>query len=108
MTRHSERDRDFAFMGWVKQQTCVLHNVDGAGWCGGGSPFADADHAGERAGWRRADDDTCIALCKRHHRDRTERRGYFATWPWDRMRSWCDEQITKMRERYAGWQSANF
>ena len=109
MTAHSERTRDFAFMGWVKTQPCRLHDLpDAAGPCAGFSAWAEADHAGERAGWRRAADDTCIPLCQRHHADRTERRGYFAGRDWEWMRRWCDAAIDETRAAWAAWQALDW
>ncbi len=105
MTAHGERERDFAFMGWVKTQPCRLRELqDAAGACSG-SGWSEADHAGARAGFRRADDDTCIPLCNRHHRDRTTRRGYFAGRDWDWMRGWCDAAIAETRAAYASWEA---
>ncbi len=94
-------------MAWVKSQRCVLARAGDAGPCSGGA-WSEADHAGERAGWRRADDATCIPLCSRHHRDRTERRGWFAGRPWEWMRAWCDEQIARTRAAWESWKSAPF
>lgn len=109
MTAHADRERDLAFMGWVKTQRCMLAREPFAGECsGGGWSWSEADHAGERAGWRRADDATCIPLCHRHHRDRTERRDWFAGRPWPWMRAWCDAAIATTRERWAAWQVAPF
>ena len=109
MTAHSERERDLAFMGWVKTLPCCLRRERDAGPCSsGGRTWSEADHAGERAGFRRADDDTCIPLCSRHHMDRTIRRGYFAGRPWAWMRAWCDEQIAYTQRLWDAWQSAPF
>lgn len=87
-------------MEWVKWQQCVLAKEPDAGPCGGG-PWSEADHAGVRAGWRRAPDETSIPLCTDHHRDRTTRRRFFAGRSWEWMRSWCDSMIAMMTERYA-------
>lgn len=109
MTSHAERERDFAFMGWVKTQPCRLAKLeDAAGRCGGTSSWSEADHAGERAGWRRADDDTCIPLCQLHHRDRTTRRGYFEGRDWAWMRAWCDTAIAETRAAWASWQAIDW
>lgn len=94
-------------MAWVKTQRCLLARQHEAGPCSRGA-WSEADHAGERAGWRRADDDTCIPLCARHHRDRTERRGFFAGRPWAWMRAWCDAAIERTRSAWESWKTAPF
>jgi hypothetical protein len=107
VTSHSERERDYAYMEWVKTQPCLLRGkIDEAGRCSGG--WCEADHAGERAGWRRAADRTCIPLCARHHADRHHRRYYFAGWSWEQMRSWCDQSIITMLSHWDSWQRALF
>jgi hypothetical protein len=109
VTAHSERERDLAFMAFVKTLPCCLLHTPEAGPCSDrGRAWSEADHAGERPGFRRADDDTCIPMCNRHHRDRTERRGFFARRPWAWMRAWCDEQIANVRRLWAAWQTAPF
>lgn len=109
MTAHGERERDLAFMGWVKTLPCRLRHERGAGPCSaGGRDWSEADHAGKRAGFHRAPDDTCIPLCNRHHADRTCRRGYFAGLGWAEMRAWCDEQIAYVRRLWDAWQTVNF
>lgn len=87
-----KRTRYVTYMLWVKRQPCLLCNVTGAGECDG--PI-EADHAGVlaaadvqpsedlgavdgRGTGLKPDDRTTIPLCQRHHRDRTDHRGYFA------------------------------
>lgn len=96
MSRYRNRARDFAYMGAVKLLPCLLRGVAGAGDCDGP---VEADHAGERAFARKAPDDTCIPLCRRHHRDRTDMRGIFKTFDRVAMRAWCDERIAETRRR---------
>lgn len=109
MTRHSERERDFEYMAWVKTQPCRLRYVRAAGPCSEGSrAWAEADHAGERAGFRRGADEDTIPLCRRHHADRTTRRGFFAGRTWSWMRAWCDDEIAYVRAIWVAWKSAPF
>jgi hypothetical protein len=104
VTKHSERPRDFDRMAWCKLQPCLLRDVDGAGECEGWViGVVDADHAGARAGFHRADDDTVIPLCSRHHRDRTESRGYFATLSKPERVEWRMRAIEAMQAKYAAY-----
>lgn len=57
----------------------------------------EADHAGLRPVSRKADDDTCIPACNRHHFERTNFIGTFKGWSHDRMRTWLDAAITSTR-----------
>jgi hypothetical protein len=91
-SRYARRERFFEYMGWVKTLPCVLIRN---GVCAGS---IEADHAGSRALSQKAHDSTCIPLCTRHHRDRTDYRGVFVGFDAERMRTWCDEQIAKTHE----------
>lgn len=107
-TKHARRERAFDFMGWVKRQRCTvavawqaLHTHAGNGTvikladlhCDGA---IEADHAGNRftdGDGTRAFDRTCIPLCSKHHRQRTDYRGIFLGFDSRMMRSWCNEAI---------------
>ena len=73
MTKYSERERDFAYMAWVKQQPCLLRHF---GDCEGG-PWKEADHAGKRAYSQKCPDRECVPLCRHHHQQRTDSKGFF-------------------------------
>jgi len=104
VTKHSERQRDYDRMTFVKLQPCLLREVDGAGACEGWViGVVDADHAGQRAGFHRAADDTVIPLCSRHHRDRTESRGYFATLTRGERLEWRLRAIEATQAKYAAF-----
>jgi hypothetical protein len=112
VTKHSERPRDFDRMSWCKLQRCLLHDVDGAGACEGWvQGVVDADHAGERAGFHRAPDDTVIPLCARHHRDRTCSSGYFAMLTRAERLEWRLRAIEATQAKYAAhliaWHNPN-
>jgi hypothetical protein len=103
-TAYARRDRDFDYMGLVKQLPCLLEGVDGAGYCDGA---VEADHAGlDRGLSQKADDTTCIPLCRQHHRDRTESTGLFAALTKDERRAWRRWAIgattLRVAERRAG------
>lgn len=89
-----ERDKDYmAFVHWCK---CAL--LDATGVCQG--PL-EADHAGKKtAAFHKADDTTCIPLCRRHHRARTDIRGFFKGWGANQMRVWLNEKIRFYRNLY--------
>lgn len=92
-----ERDQDYlAFIRWCK--CCLAGNSEYE--CRG---RVEADHAGEKAGWQKADDATCIPLCHRHHRHRTgdiNGTGHFKGWSRDRKDAWRREQIKFHRNLY--------
>lgn len=97
---YARRERDFEYMAFVKTMPCALsgesgHRCDGA---------SEADHAGDvgvRGLGAKADDRTCIALCPGGHRERTERRGYFAGMDTLAMRAWTEAQIARHQAAYA-------
>lgn len=95
--RRSERVSDPVFMAWVRELPCLLRYT---GQCRG---RIEADHAGKRPLGRKADDTTCIPLCGRHHRERTDYRGAFATMDAETMRVWCDVAIHMTRRDYYRW-----
>lgn len=81
-------------MGWVKQQPCAARHL---GPCDG---VIEADHAGRRGIGQKADDRTCIPLCTRHHRARTDWTGVFKTWTQTTMRAWLELEIARAQEAY--------
>ena len=98
-SRYKRRERDFARMGWVKLQMCAV--AEECGTFVGCMGDRVAHHAGVHALSRKADDDTCVALCRAHHVQLHERRGYFEGWDRPRMRAWQDALIAVMQRRYA-------
>ena len=81
--RRSEREHNANYLAWVHTQPCCAVGLPGH-VCGG---RIEADHAGERPLGRKADDDTCIAICSQGHRERTDFSGPFKTWSRDEMRA---------------------
>lgn len=92
--RRSGRVRDVEYMLLVKQLPCVFHASHPAA-CEGP---VEADHAGRRPLGRKANDDTCIPLCRSHHRDRTDARNFFAGISAPLMRRWCDRMIAQTQD----------
>jgi hypothetical protein len=92
--------RDEAFKEFVRGLGCLLEGVTACDW----SECSDPDHAGGlRAGsgkGQKADDTTCIPLCRKHHRERQEFGGYFKGWDKERMHAWCDAAIDATQLAY--------
>lgn len=84
------------YLAWIHTQPCCAVGLPGHA-CGG---RIEADHAGERPLGRKADDDTCIAICSQGHRERTDHSGPFKHWSRDEMRAWLDGQIAAHRAKY--------
>lgn len=111
-SKYATRTRDTPFMLFVKRQPCAAAFVDDMPWlpdypnartlgamrCDG---RVEADHQGRRPTGRKAADDTCVPLCKRHHAARTAHAGLFRDATKAQMRVWMDSWIAEIRERYA-------
>lgn len=91
------RDRDIAFMLWVKSLRCFAFEIgmETGHRCGG---VVEADHAGARGLGMKCDDRETIPICTEHHRQRTDFSGAFKTWNRDRMRSWLGACLDLVRE----------
>jgi hypothetical protein len=83
--RRAARDRDPAYLDAVGGLPCILHGVEGAGLCSG---RVDPDHLGPRGLGVKADDRTAAPLCRRHHDDRHDHRGFFKAMDQAGMRHW--------------------
>jgi hypothetical protein len=92
---YKRRPRDPAYMAWVRRQPCCARVFSHL--CSG--PI-EADHAGRRSAGRKADDRTCIPLCRRHHRERTDFSGAFKTWNAQDMRYWLNLMIARHQAEY--------
>lgn len=95
------------FKSWCKQQPCYLRGVDGAGPCIGG---VDPDHMGLDKGdtpgpglGLKADDRTCVPMCRGHHDDRHAGRGYFEGMSKDDKRVFRLAAISKTQAAYTRW-----
>lgn len=86
---------DEKYKAFVRSLQCRLWHT---GDCQG---RIDPDHMGADKGTGlRAPDDSCAAMCRRHHDERQQWRGYFGGWTKARMRSWCEAQIAVTRALY--------
>lgn len=98
--RRSERERDTDFMALVRKLPCVCRAI--APTSNRPTPCSgevQADHAGARPLGRKADDTTCIPLCRRHHTERTDHRGMFWAMTRDEGRAWRELAIKHTREQ---------
>ena len=87
-----KRKRDPAYMKFVRTLPCSALNL---GPCSGG---VIAHHAGIHPGWgRKADDDTCVALCNSHHMALHALSGDFRGFCRETLRIWQDEAISGTR-----------
>lgn len=96
-TKYRRRARDPAYMAWVRIQPCCARVFSHLTLCRG--PI-EADHAGRRGVGQKADDRTCIPLCRQHHRERTDFSGAFKEWSGTRMRLWLNVMIARCQAEY--------
>lgn len=90
--KYARRERGWDFMAYILKQPCavrhgnvvVIHPCEGR---------VQADHAGTRGLGVKSADDTCIPLCRKHHGERTDYKGFFKNWKGPQMREWCDRMI---------------
>ena len=100
-TAYRRRERDFPFMGWVKKQTCMVRELppsDVKTFCSG--PI-EADHMGARGIGQKADDKTCVPMCRGHHGERHAHAGTFKPLQRTELRAWRTEAITRTQ---AAWE----
>jgi hypothetical protein len=82
-------------MAWVRTLPCAAvvflgHACEGP---------IEADHAGRRGKGQKADDTTCIPLCKLAHAQRHAAAGEFRHLGYGYMRAWLDDRIAETQ----GW-----
>lgn len=93
-TKYRRRPRDLAYMAWVRTQPCCAKPF---GRCYG---RVEADHAGTRGYGEKADDNTCIPLCGKHHTQRGSFSGPFRPWDQARMRGWLALMVAEHQDRH--------
>ena len=97
-TKYRRRPRDLEYMQWVRTQPCcAVGMVSHKSPCDG--PI-EADHAGRRGMRQKADDRTCIPLCRKHHHERGSFSGGFRDWDQSGMRHWLVVMISRHQARY--------
>lgn len=110
--RRQARERNLEYIMWCRRQPCAVRrelcNAAFFVWhsgipareprlCDG---HVQADHAGKRGLSVKANDDTCIPLCEKHHTQRASFHGYFKDFDQERMRAWLLEQIAYYQAEY--------
>lgn len=94
---YARRPRDVEFMLWVKTLLCAVEEE----WplfpvrptaCDG---VVEADHMGQRALSRKADDTTCVPMCTKHHRERSDHSGTFRAMTRDQLRAWRERAMMR-------------
>jgi len=90
---YRKRERFVPYMLAVKSLPCAALIVPGH-VCEG--PI-EADHAGPRGTGQKAHDGTCIPLCTRAHRERTDFSGAFKSWDQAMMRDFLFGRIMQTR-----------
>lgn len=91
--RRDGRTRDDAYLAFVRSLSCCVDDAHHFG-------RIDPHHAGERPAGRKADDGTCIPMCRYHH-DQWDAPMWssggnpFRTWDRARRRQWQDARIAE-------------
>lgn len=106
--RRSGRQRDTAYMLWVKTlNCCAWRGTDASPMCVDGVfNNVEAHHAGRRAAGRKANDDTCIPLCNFHHRCWHSGAPPFDRWTREQRREWADARIADTQAKWRARQTA--
>lgn len=110
---YRKRERDLEFMRWVKRQPCILRalppflHMEVAKSVGfkAMTPCAgpvEADHMGERGIGQKADDRTCVPMCRNHHRERTDHMRTFRPLTRDELRAW---RTAAIEHTQAAWRN---
>lgn len=88
------------FVAWVRTQRCRLFMNDPCEPRMG----VDPHHAGKKRGMgMKADDGTCIPLCRKHHRAWHDLALPFRSMTRDQRRSWSQYQIGWTQGAFAKW-----
>lgn len=102
---YRRRERDLPFMAWIRRQACIVRvlppDPNRLTPCGG---RVEADHLGDRALGRKADDRTCAPLCAQHHRERTDHAGAWRDLDRAGARAWSARAL----EIVAQWAARDF
>lgn len=103
-SKYKRRERDVTYMMWVKRQPCAAHRLV-PDLCEACACYGEvqADHAGRRGMGQKADDRTCIPLCRRHHDCRSSFSGPFKGWTQDQMRAWIADTVRDTRAAYEAY-----
>jgi hypothetical protein len=84
------------YVRWVWCQPCCARDI-------ATTPCyerVEADHAGRRGYGQKASHDTCIPLCRNHHRERGTFSGTFKMWDQAMMRAWLERMVARHQSAY--------
>lgn len=98
-TSYSRRQRDIAFMIFVRGLPCSVEEHWPA-FPMAPTPCAgpvEADHLGDRGLSHKAADDTCAPMCHRHHVERTDHTGTFKRLTKEQCRTWKRAQVLRVQ-----------
>lgn len=88
--------RDRAYLDWIATEQCLLWAT---GCCCAGT---DPHHAGlDKGTGLKASDTSAIPLCRVHHDEWHDAKGYFKGWAKWARREWALEQIDIMQAKWA-------
>lgn len=94
--RKSERKRDPRFLEFVRERPCIAMGLTDTRCLG----RVHAHHAGPRPHGRKADDDTCIPLCAKHHARYHDTGKVFPSLNKEEHRMWFEAAIRYTRDAY--------
>lgn len=102
-TSYRRRERDLEFMRWVRKLPCAVR-AEAPDPRNAPTPCTgrvEADHMGERALGRKAEDTTCAPMCWRHHRERTDHSGSFRALTREDVRAWRARAIERTQAEWS-------
>jgi hypothetical protein len=92
-------DADRAFLSWLHLQACRLHWIGGHYGCDG--PIQAAHFRDMTGVGRKEPDITCVPLCRRHHEQYDQAKGYFAGMTRDERKGWHRHQQFETQVAFA-------
>lgn len=112
-TKYRRRERDLEFMRWVKRQPCIVRALPPWEFMSDAARRVfstttactgpvEADHMGERGIGQKADDRTCVPMCRNHHRERTDHMRTFRPLTRDELRVW---RAAAIEHTQAAWRN---
>ena len=107
-SKYKRRPRDTTYMLWVKRQPCIVSvllydTYPPRGMVALCTGEVQADHAGRRGVNQKADDTTCIPLCKKHHGHRSDFTGVFRGWTQEHMRHFLASAIKHTQQQHENY-----
>jgi hypothetical protein len=112
-SKYARRERDFEFMSWVRTRPCMVSVLSPFLFIGSAASAAkykltpcqgpiESDHMGMRGMGQKADDSTCVPMCRGHHSERHAHAGTFYPLVKAELRAWRAEAIKRTQIAWAG------